>query len=286
MRAGLVALRTVAHFWAVLVLWRALRETARVLKRHLLKELILAAVLFGLAFLLKEKSPFIDELKNSLFLLLIAAGIYGVAVFVWQFLQRPVRIKRELEEDRDRVRHEAEQDRKKLLEETTAALKHAGRIRRDYGSNIIHAAPSVDAIRRQLGTELRDIRHKIEIVNSTRPHPHYSPGFRLPAFRFDEYRERLAEDPELYAIVEKAYTAAHHVNEALQMRETRAGQGVTIGVIPDDGLDAAYSVAGEALDALNEPRGEPWETGAQRAVREVTEDMLAEVGDRGTDSGD
>jgi hypothetical protein len=31
-----------------------------------------------------------------------------------------------------------------------------------------------------------------------------------------------------------------------------------------------------ALDALGEPRGEPWETGAQVAVRTVTEDILRE----------
>jgi Na+-transporting methylmalonyl-CoA/oxaloacetate decarboxylase gamma subunit len=284
MKAALSDLKTVVHFWAVLVFWRALKETARIVRRHVLKELIVAAVLFGLAFLLKEKSPFIDELKNSLFLLLLAAAIYGIAVFLWQFLEAPVRIKRELQEDRERVRREAEQERKKLLEETTAALKHAGRIRREYGSNIVPAPPSLEAIKRQFGTELRDIRHKIEVVKSTRPSPHYSHGFRLAAFRFEEYRERLAEDPRLYTIIEEAYTAAHHVNEALQMRETRAGQGVTIGVIPDDGLDAAYDAAGVALDALEEPRGEPWETGSQRAVRQVTEDVLADLEDQKTDA--
>jgi hypothetical protein len=127
-----------------------------------------------------------------------------------------------------------------------------------------------------LGTELRDIRHKIELVMSTRPHPHYSHGFRLPGARWDEYDAFLAKDwPDLYPVIERAYTAAHHVNEALKMRETRAG-GTTIGVIPDDGLAEAYEAAGVALDALGEPRGEPWETGAQVAVRTVTEDILRE----------
>jgi hypothetical protein len=109
----------------------------------------------------------------------------------------------------------------------------------------------------QFGTELRDIRHKIEIVRSTRPHPHYSDGFQLPNARWDEYDEILAASPDIYRVVERAYTAAHHVNSALDMRRTRANAGQTIGVIPEDGLDAAYDAAGEALDALGEPRGEP-----------------------------
>jgi len=128
-----------------------------------------------------------------------------------------------------------------------------------------------------LGTELRDIRHKIELVKSTRPNPHYSHGFRLPGARWDEYDSFLAADwPDLYPIIERAYTAAHHVNEALKMRETRAGVGKTVGVIADDGLDEAYDAAGVALDALGESRGEPWETGAQAAVRAVTEDIQRE----------
>jgi hypothetical protein len=138
-------------------------------------------------------------------------------------------------------------------------------------------SPAMTIAGRQIGTELRDIRHKIEIVRSTRPSPHYSHGFRLPNARFDEYDEILAEDPELYPIVERAYTKAHHVNEALDMRRTRANPGQTIAVIPDDGLDAAYDASGEALDALGEERGEPFETEADRAVRMVAEDIAAEI---------
>lgn len=137
--------------------------------------------------------------------------------------------------------------------------------------------PRLGAIARQLGTELRDIRHKIEIVKSTRPHPHYSHGFQLPAFRWDELDDELASYPALYRKMEGAYTAAHHVNEALMMRRTRAGEGKTIGVIPDDGLDEAYEAAGEALDELGESRGRVWESGSQRAVRLVTEDILRDA---------
>jgi hypothetical protein len=139
--------------------------------------------------------------------------------------------------------------------------------------------PAMTLAVRQIGSELRDIRHKIEIVKSTRPHPHYSDMFRLPGARWDEYDEVLAKDPALYRIVEAAYTAAHHVNEAVDMRRTRAGEGVTVAVIPDDGVDAAYDTAGEALDALGEERGPVWETEASRAVRVVTEDILQEIED-------
>jgi hypothetical protein len=43
-----------------------------------------------------------------------------------------------------------------------------------------------------LGTELRDIRHQIELVKSTRPHAHYSAGFQLPAARWDEFYSLLS----------------------------------------------------------------------------------------------
>jgi hypothetical protein len=127
---------------------------------------------------------------------------------------------------------------------------------------------------RQIGTELRDIRHKIEIVRATRPTRHYGAGFRLPGARWDEYDEVLAANPALYATVERAYTAAHHVNEAVDMRRTRAKPGMTLGVIAEDGLDEAYDAAGDALDALREPRGEPFESDYDRAVRLVTEDVV------------
>jgi hypothetical protein len=261
----LTDIRELARFWSVNVFWRALRDTLRVLRMHFGKELVLAATLLGLSLLLNQEQTFVDELTNSLLLLALAAAISGGALFLWQFAMAPLRLKREVEQDRDRIRDEA-----------LAAITHSTQNYRKYGSNIA-MLPSMPAVSRQLGTELRDIRHRIELVKTTRPHPHYSHGFRLPGARFDEYDEMLAERPELYPAVEKAYTAAHHVNEALAMRETRANTGATIGVIDDDGLDAAYEAAGEALDALGEPRGEVWESGANRAVRLVTEDVLADL---------
>jgi hypothetical protein len=143
------------------------------------------------------------------------------------------------------------------------ALKRVTELER---TGAMDAQAKLSGAKLQLGTELRDIRHKIEIVRSTRPHPHYSEGFGLPAYRWDEYDELLAvQDPELYAVVELAYTTAHHVNSAIDMRRTRAGAGITIGVIDEDGLDAAYDAAGYALDALGEPRGEVWGSDAAAA---------------------
>jgi len=121
------------------------------------------------------------------------------------------------------------------------------------------------AAKRQLGTELRDVRHRIEIVRATRPHPHYSHDFNLPVARWDEYDALIAEWADLYPPVEAAYAAVTHVNEALRMRRTRANPGQALGVIEDDGIDEAYEAAGRALDALAEPRGEPWQTAAERA---------------------
>jgi hypothetical protein len=133
-------------------------------------------------------------------------------------------------------------------------------------------------ISRLFGTELREIRRKIEMARAMRPTPHYSHTFQLPGARWDEYDDALAAFPELYEVVERAYTAAHQVNEALGFRKARASSTAkAIGVMPDDGLEAAYNAAGEALDALGEPRGEEWETAATRAARLVTEDVVRDL---------
>ena len=181
----------------------------------------------------------------------LAAGILVALVFVWNLVQAPYRVYKAMEDELRETNWglETELQRYRHPESQAAALREA-RLRQA-------ALP--------LGTELRDIRHKIDIVRSTRPHPHYSHGFRLPGARWNDHHRFLAGDhADLYAIVECAYTASHHVNEALQMRETRAGAGKTLAVIPDDGLDEAYDAAGLALDALGESRGDPWVAEGQR----------------------
>jgi hypothetical protein len=146
--------------------------------------------------------------------------------------------------------------------------------RRNRRRRTVASSPAIRKAALQLGTELRDIRHKIDLVRSTRPTNHYSHDFQLPGARWHEYDEVLAAEPRLYRIVETAYTYAHHVNEALQFRRTRTPRK-TIGVVKDDGLDEAYEAAGNALDALGETRGEVWESDVQRVVREVTNDLVA-----------
>jgi hypothetical protein len=152
--------------------------------------------------------------------------------------------------------------------------------------NLAASQDRVSAAARQLGTELREIRRTVERIRAVRPHPIYPGGFRFPAYRWDEYDELLAlEAPALYEVVERAYVAAHNTNEVLRIRSERiVRKDVGLGETPDDGLDAVYELAGEALDALAEPHGEPWETGAQRAVRLVTEDILQEAAERSKDS--
>lgn len=195
---------------------------------------------------------------------LLAVVVLIALVFIWNLARAPYRVYRAM-------KSELQEANWKLVEELRG-YRWPEQQEADLRKTKLHntALP--------LGTELRDIRHKIELVKSTRPNPHYSRGFRLPGARWDEYDDFLAKDwPDLYPVIERAYTAAHHVNEALNMRETRAGGTTTLGVIPDDGLDEAYEAAGEALDALGEPRGEPWKTKAQAAVQVVADDIQREL---------
>jgi hypothetical protein len=190
-------------------------------------------------------------------------GVLIAAVFLWNlFLSGP------------RLYFEMKAELEHKLWETARELD---RLRYPQERAVENAKARLRAISLQLGTELRDIRYKIELVRSTRPTPHYSYGFTLPSARWGEHHAKLAEYPALYATVEQAYTGAHRVNEALNMRRTRAGKpDALLGVITDDGLDDAYEAAGRALEALGEPLGDAWETAAQRAAREVTEDILSD----------
>ena len=210
----------------------------------------------------KDKVGF-NEVISGMLWGLVAVGGLVVAVALWNLALAPYRVYSQMREAKNA-----------RIEELAVEV---GQLRYSIGQEAAIAEKRLGAVSRQLGTELRDIRHKIEIVKSTRPHPHYSRGFQLPAARWDQFDDELAEHPDLYRVVERAYTAAHHVNEALYMRRTRlARPDQTIGVIPDDGLDTAYEEAGKALDALRELHGEIWESAAQRTARLVTEDMLRE----------
>ena len=130
----------------------------------------------------------------------------------------------------------------------------------------------------QLGVELRAMRHRIEIVRSTRPHPQYSHGFALPTTRWDDHGNVLAGSLELFRAVEPAYAAVTHLHGVLEMRRTRAGNPTQqLAVIAEDRLDDVYDKAGVALDALGEERGEVWQSDYDRAVSGVVEDLLSDV---------
>jgi hypothetical protein len=244
-----------------LVLKTAWEPTGRFLG-SLRAELALLVVVAFVALLQRPERTLRDAV-GAIFWGLLAAAILIGLVFIWNLVRAPYRVFRAMKSEL--------MDANSKLEEELQAYRwpkqQAAELRKTKLRNA--ALP--------LRTELRDIRHKIEMVKSTRPNPHYSHGFRLPGARWDQYDAFLAEDwPDLYPVIERAYTLAHHVNEALRIRETRAGAGKTIGVIPDDGLDEAHEAAGVALDALGESRGEPWQTKAQAAVNRVVDDIQRE----------
>jgi hypothetical protein len=255
-----------------LVLRAAWEPTARFLG-SLRAELGLLVVVAFVALLQQPERTLRDAVGAVSWGLLAAAILIGLA-FTWNLARAPYRVFRAMKSELMETNSKLEEE----LRSYRWPEQQAAELRKTKLRNA--ALP--------LGTELRDIRHKIEMVKSTRPNPHYSHGFRLPGAQWDQYDAFLAQDwPDLYPVVERAYTLAHHVNEALQMRETRAGAGRTLGVIPDDGLDEAYDAAGLALDALGELRGEQWRTRAQAAVDRVVDDIQRELEEEpATDSND
>ena len=92
--------RDVAVFWMRDVLWRAFLATLGVLRRYLGKELLLAAIILALAWFRHDNEAFVDGLKESFVLLLIAAGVYGGGIFAWQLALAPLRLMRGLEKAR------------------------------------------------------------------------------------------------------------------------------------------------------------------------------------------
>jgi hypothetical protein len=228
-------LREVAKFYGRAVLPRAVGDWWRFFRKHFTKEISIAALVFLVAWVTNQ-DKLVSSLGDSLVLLVEAVALFAVLLFLWEFIAAPVRIVADLRNEL------TERD-----EQYVNFLRHQKQIAGRYGSNVMPLPPSLPAVARQLATELRDIRHKIEIVRIA---AQYAEVFQLPAARWDEYDGLLAEHPDLYAVVERAYTAAHHSNEVVAMRRSRAKPGMTIGVIDEDGLAEAYEAAQEALDAL------------------------------------
>jgi hypothetical protein len=196
------------------------------------------------------------------------AGL-GVLTFLWFILQlalAPWRLHREsLKVFEDLKQHYEDQFQAYLAARKDLERKHA--------SNITHIEPSLAAIQRQLGTELRDILRKIEMVKATSP-PSYSFTFQLPTARFGDYEKRLAEMPELYTVIARAYTAAHRVNSVLDNRRGQLRAPQTLRVTPTERLDDTYEAVGAALDAMEETRGEVFETSLDRAAGRVLENFV------------
>jgi hypothetical protein len=102
---------------------------------------------------------------------------------------------------------------------------------------------------RLLRTELLDIRNKVSNFEKDSTIPE---GFSFPAYEWANFRLLLAQDSQLYDVVERAYTQAHRVNEIFGWRRTVSTSRL-IGVNDADGLpqlDAAASAAVTALDAI------------------------------------
>ena len=115
-------------------------------------------------------------------------------------------------------------------------------------------------------------------MKATNP-PSYPREFQLPGARWSKYGPVLAElRPELYVIVDRAYTAAHDVNENVRGRESRqrATNPPQLGAIPQDGLDEAHGLAGEALDALGQAHNEPIKSALQTASEQIAGDIVQE----------
>jgi hypothetical protein len=141
---------------------------------------------------------------------LLVMGILIALVFIWNLARAPYRVYRAMKSELQEANYKLEDELKgyRWPEQQEAELRKT----------------KLRSAALPLGTELRDIRHKIEVVKSTRPNPHYSHGFRLPGARWDQYDSFLAKDwPDLYPVIERAYTLAHHVNEALQVARSQSG---------------------------------------------------------------
>lgn len=238
---------------------RASKDFRRHFSRQGLGVTIVVAVLGALFYWIVEGTHRASEQLGVWILSGVApVGALVVTMYVWSLLRAPLHI----------ARDDLADARVRIAELTDYAIELATK-----------AAAFEDRLsvaRIQLGVELREVRHRIEIVRGTRPHPHYSDDFALPTARWQAHGDVLAASLELFRQVEPAYAAMTHVHAALEMRRTRARPGQMLGVIPEDGLDAVYDATGSALDALGEEHGEVWQSGIDRAVAGVVQDLMSE----------
>lgn len=108
--------------------------------------------------------------------------------------------------------------------------------------------PQLMSAARLLRTELRDIRHKIRMLHGD---PVLADGFAFPASQWNRYSELIAGYPELYDVLEAAYTAAHHANEIWRWRRTQATSRLIGANLEQDGIDLADQKAESAIRVLD-----------------------------------
>jgi len=77
-----------------------------------------------------------------------------------------------------------------------------------------------------------------------------SRNFLLPAQRWDEYRELLAREPDLYAAVSEAYVSIDQINRRVRDRTDAARNAHTIAITPSDQVPQARELVVAAIEAL------------------------------------
>lgn len=227
--------RSCAAFYCQHALPRAARDWGKFLRRHFLAETGIAALVLLVAWQ-TGKDTVVESLGDSFVALVKAVFLFAAGLAVWEIIQAPVRVNSDLQKkfaDRE--------------QEFISTLGHLQQIQRKYGSNVFPLTrPALDVAARLLITELKDIRHKIELFGKD---PAIPPGFKFPSEQWTQYREFIAEDPALHETVETAYTKARHVDDVFAWRRTVATSRL-IGVNAEDGLAELDTAALAAIDAL------------------------------------
>ena len=245
----------------------ALRETERTTDRRGVKRLGLAV---DVVVIVASAGALIHANKATVWIVVLSvvAGlgsrlILPVAIFVGRLPAAPFRQRNDARAQVHRQHHES------LVRE------HA--LRDEIKELVERGENEFQTVAMLFGTELRDIRTKIEKVTAVEQPAVYPPGFALPAYQWAKYDKTIAGKPDAYKVVERAYTTAHQFNEGLRARElrTRAGMSVPPIVTPEDGLDDIHRAVGEALDALGQLHNEPYRSAAQRAAAVLLEDAVA-----------
>lgn len=149
------------------------------------------------------------------------------------------------------------------LSNTESELARA-RYQRDFYKNADRTR--LVAAARLLRTELRDIQEKVELIDATVAGHTYWDRFAFPAGEWQRFRELVASEPHLYAVVERAYVKANRANEMIHQRRTRAGAGRLIGRADEEDLPGVSAVAGEAIGALDALIGEADRVESSEAV--------------------